>query len=438
MLEMLTIQQALRGAKTRFDSVSDSSGLDAQLLLESVLSVDRAYLLAHPEAELIPEQEEQFNAYVERRAAGEPIPYILGKRAFYDREIVVTPDVLIPRPETELLLEEALKFADARLTADTVGALNLTPLQNSRAHFTAVDIGTGSGALAVTFAANVPDAVVYAVDISPTALKVAQRNAELHQAQVTFFQGDLLQPLIERGIKVDLLMANLPYIASGELPDLEVSKHEPLLALDGGLEGLDLILRLLEQSPQVCNPGALILLEIGWDQGDKTLALARDLLSPVSAEVIKDYAKLDRIVRIFLKGGKAQQADKRSLRVFIISDPTNMFNSQEALKTFLAQSTEFEWAGAADTGQEGISQFQHLQPDVVLVDSNVSDMNTAEIIQAIRKLSSYVVIIALSVSNEPAWLQRCMKAGVDTFLTKPLIADEVYNTLRVTYDRKYQ
>jgi release factor glutamine methyltransferase len=160
-----------------------------------------------------------------------------------------------------------------------------------------VDVGTGSGALAVTFAKHAPQAQVYATDVSPAALDVARRNAEKHGANVTFLQGDLLAPLIERNIRVNLVMANLPYIASDELQTLAVSRHEPRLALDGGADGLDLIRRLLAQIPMICNPNALILLEIGAGQGGAALALVQEVLQPKSAAVLHDYAELDRIVR---------------------------------------------------------------------------------------------------------------------------------------------
>ncbi|MBC7813270.1 MAG: peptide chain release factor N(5)-glutamine methyltransferase [Burkholderiales bacterium] len=274
---MPTIFDVLKDAKARFQPISDSASLDAQLLLCHTLDVSRAHVIAHPEKTLAPEQAQRYAALVERRAAGEPIAYIFNRRAFYDRDFFVTPDVLIPRPETELLLEQALDFA------------------KSRANLVAVDVGTGSGALSVTFAANAPNANVYAVDISPAALDVARRNASQHSANVTFFEGDLLQPLIERGINVDLLMANLPYITSDELPTLAVSRYEPHLALDGGADGLDLVRRLLVQAPQVLNSGALVLLEIGADQGEAARELAQAVFSEV--EVLKDYAGFDRIIR---------------------------------------------------------------------------------------------------------------------------------------------
>ncbi|MBZ0300048.1 MAG: peptide chain release factor N(5)-glutamine methyltransferase [Anaerolineae bacterium] len=279
---MTTIQSALHAARNRIAPVSESASLDAQVLLAELLNVNRAYLLAHGDAALTPEQAARYGEWVQRRADGEPVAYILGRRAFYDRELRVAPSVLIPRPETELLLEAALNFVQG--SADCAAA----------------DIGTGSGALAVTFAANCPNAAVYAVDLSPLALDIARQNAALHAVEVTFLEGDLLQPLIERGLKINVLMANLPYIAHDELPTLAVSQYEPRLALDGGTDGLDLVRRLLADVRKVCNPGALVLLEIGAAQGAAAVALAQELAHPQAVDVLQDYAGLDRIVRIRL------------------------------------------------------------------------------------------------------------------------------------------
>lgn len=272
---MTTIQQALAAARARFQDSSDSPGLDAHVLLGAALGVERSYLLGHPEQPLTETQAQQFEDWVTRHAAGEPVAYLLGRRGFYDRDLRVTPDVLIPRPETELLLEQALAFAQAQ------------------PHVVAVDVGTGSGALAVTFAANMPAADVYAVDISPAALDVARLNAREQGVadRVTFLHGDLLEPLIDRRIRPNLVMANLPYIATDEAAQLDVSRYEPMLALDGGSDGLDLVRRLLAQLPQVAQPGARVLLEIGADQGAATLALAGQ-----TATLHQDYAGLDRIV----------------------------------------------------------------------------------------------------------------------------------------------
>lgn len=277
---MTTIRSALRGARAAL-ATSDSADLDAQLLLAHVLGVERAYLFAHGETPLEGEQWLQYQSWLQRRAAGEPMAYILGKQGFYDLELMVNADVLVPRPETELLLEEAL-----RQTEDWIGG-------------SAADIGTGSGALALSFARQRPQSEVYATDISAAALAVAVWNAEAYSAKLAFFRGDLAQPLIKRGVKVDLLMANLPYIASDELEGLAVSRWEPRVALDGGPDGLACIRELLLQAPSVCRAGACLLLEIGADQGDAVLRLARDVLGAEGC-LLKDYADLDRIARIRL------------------------------------------------------------------------------------------------------------------------------------------
>lgn len=282
---MTAIRDALADARRRIGVVSDSAALDAQVLLAETLGVDRVYLLAHPEAELTDEQASRFVELVARAAQGEPIPYLLGRRAFYDRELIVTPDVLIPRPETELLLERALA------------------LIRRRPNSSVADIGTGSGALAVTLAAHAPSAQVYAVDVSPAALAVARLNAAAQGVadRVAFFEGDLLSPLIERGLRFDVLMANLPYIAEDELATLAVSRHEPRLALDGGPDGLTLIRRLLGQVNEVGKPGTVVLLEIGAGQSGAVVALARKLLPGLGkAGIINDYAGLDRIVELDL------------------------------------------------------------------------------------------------------------------------------------------
>ncbi len=277
---MNTIQTALQTARRLIQAASDSAALDAQVLLADVLGVDRAYLLAHPEQPLTPQQDAYFTALVERCAAGEPLAYVLGRRAFYDRELLVSPAVLVPRPETERLLEKALVFA------------------KSQPSLTAVDVGTGSGALAVTFSALCPHTTVYATDMSPAALAVARQNAALHRANVTFCEGDLLLPLLERHIHVDLIMANLPYIRSDEVPSLAVSQYEPILALDGGADGLDLVRRLLIQAQTLINPRGLTLLEIGAGQGAAACHEALVVYPEAQVAVELDYAGLDRIVVI--------------------------------------------------------------------------------------------------------------------------------------------
>lgn len=237
-------------------------------------------MLAHPEYLLTMEQQAAYNHWIKRAAQGEPLAYITGQRAFYDRSFQVTPDVLIPRPETELLLEQALQ--------------RLNPQDNA----VVVDVGTGSGALAITLAAHRPRAQVYAIDVSPAALGVAENNARTHQVEIHFLRGHLLEPLRERGIMVDGIMANLPYIPTTEMQRLTVSHYEPHLALDGGADGLDLIRQLLEQAVSLCRLGAWLLLEIGSDQGAVVVELARQLFPEANVSLLSDLAGLDRVVCI--------------------------------------------------------------------------------------------------------------------------------------------
>lgn len=275
-----TIRSALRQARARL-MPGETADLDAQILLAHVLEADRSFLFAHGDDALDSAQLKAFECLLARRAKGEPIAYILGQAAFYDLELIVSPAVLIPRPETELLLEAAL-----RLIIDMPGAV-------------IADIGTGSGALAIAYQRQRPQSQVHASDISADALAIAGLNAARHQADIRFHHGSLAQPLIEQGIHVDLLLANLPYIESKLLSQLDVSRWEPRLALDGGRDGLRLIGELLGQLRSVCKPGAYVLLEIGADQAPAMRGLARDRLG-VEADILQDYAGLDRIAALTL------------------------------------------------------------------------------------------------------------------------------------------
>ena len=273
----MILRNALNQA-TRALIDSETADLDAQTLLSHSLSVDRAFIFAHAESVLSDSQAAAFLSAVARRAAGEPIAYITGAKGFYDIDLKVSPAALIPRPETELLLEEALRLSgdDSRVTV--------------------ADIGTGSGALALTYARHRPAARVCATEISADALQIARYNADRIGVKVAFLLGDLAEPLIERGIQVDLLMANLPYIASDDLATLAVSRFEPRLALDGGSDGLVLIRRLLRQIPAVCHAGAQVLLEIGAGQGEAVAGLVQERLGE-PCDILPDYAGLDRIAR---------------------------------------------------------------------------------------------------------------------------------------------
>ncbi len=280
---MHTIHDALAWARDTLADVPYSEPLDAPLLLGYVLGVERTYLYAHPEHRITPEQSARFHDLITRRANGTPIAYLTGTHPFYDlpHDLVVTPDVLIPRPETEHLIDAALSWAKHR----TVHRI--------------VDVGTGSGVIAVTLATKLPNAAVIAVDVSRAALEVACQNAARYDLseRICFVQGDLLAPLV--GLRgCDLLVANLPYIPHADLAGLSVTDHEPRLALDGGPDGLDLVRRLLQQTPVVLAEESMVLLEIGAGQGTTVAALARNTLPDAQIDVLPDYAGHDRVVRI--------------------------------------------------------------------------------------------------------------------------------------------
>ena len=277
----MNIRQTLQLAYQRL-STSDSPRLDAQLLLSHVLHVEKSYLVAYDDRILTHDELAQFEVLLKRREAGEPVAYILGNKGFYDLDFIVTPDVLIPRPETEHLVEAALQWA------------------KGKTGLVAADIGTGSGAIAVTVAKHLPHTQVHAVDVSPAALDVARKNALRHDVSIQFHTGNLAQPLLDADIRVDLLLANLPYIRTADMPTLAVSKYEPHLALDGGADGLNLVRDLLRQVPKLCNPNALILLEIGAGQGQTVLDFAKSNLVIQNTFVLKDYAGHDRVVHIEL------------------------------------------------------------------------------------------------------------------------------------------
>lgn len=231
---------------------------DAELLLLRVVGRDRAWLLTHPEAELTAEQTEQLASWVERRARQEPVQYILGEQEFYGLALRVTPAVLIPRPETEHLVEALLE----RVAPDATVRI--------------CDVGTGSGAIAVALAHRLPQAEVTALDLSAEALLVARENAERHgvAGRVRLLQSDLLAAV--RGEKFEAVVSNPPYIAEGEVLEAQVREYEPREALYAGPTGLEVYRRLIPEARTALGPGGWLLLEIGQGQRE---ALA-ELLSP--------------------------------------------------------------------------------------------------------------------------------------------------------------
>jgi release factor glutamine methyltransferase len=277
----MRIAEALAQAVIRLDNEGvESPRLDAELLLAHVLGVNRAAILAHPEQPLKPKELTRFRDLIARRAGREPLAYIVGHREFFGLDFLVDPRVLIPRPETELLVEHALRIARRRAF----------PLHIA-------DVGAGSGAIAVTLALHLPGALVYALDASEDALAVVAENAARHTmaARVRCLRSDLLSALPG---PVHLIAANLPYVTTGEWTGLipEIRDHEPRAALDGGPDGLALIRRLLATAGSHLIPGGALLLEIGASQGAAVTALAREHFPQGHVQLYQDYAGLDRLV----------------------------------------------------------------------------------------------------------------------------------------------
>lgn len=283
---MTTIRDALHAAQQALADRSPSPRLDAEVLLAHVLGVERVYLLAEGRITITPEQEAAFRALIHRRAELEPVAYLVGHKAFYGLDFVVDPRVLVPRPETELIVDLALRWAGQRRAYDS------TPL-------TIADIGTGSGCLAVTLAHHLPDASVYAVDLSVDALAVARINAEQHSLtnRIVLLHGAGCTPLPQ---PVDLLVTNPPYTILAEV-DENVRRWEPHLALDsGGADGFTIPAQLLRELPPYLRSGALVLMEIGAWQGAQARSTAAAVFPQARITIHQDLAGHDRTLEIAL------------------------------------------------------------------------------------------------------------------------------------------
>lgn len=264
------------------DKGCTSPRLDAELLLSQVLRMSKVQLYVNFEREMSQPELDQYRELVRRRCRHEPVAYILGRREFYGLELKTTPAALIPRPETEHLVDEALRLSRELWPGEALAA---------------ADLGCGSGAIALALAKHLPSAEIAAVDISPEALALARENAAALglEERVTFSPGDLLAPLAGR--RFHLICANLPYIPSPEMAGLmpDVGLHEPHLALDGGPRGLDLIARLLESAPVHLQRHGRLLLEI-WPNSLAELESLAASLGYSLGEPIRDLAGFNRIV----------------------------------------------------------------------------------------------------------------------------------------------
>ncbi len=288
---MTTIRQALeQGTLTLTQAGQVDARLDSQVLLSHILQVERSVLFAYPERALSLEQEQQFLSLIERRSRGEPVAYLTGHKEFFGLDFLVDQRVLIPRPETELLVEAALKVCRQMLAAKR------TPI--------VADIGTGSGVIPVTLAVLEPRLpYLYASDISADALNVAYLNSLRHHVEhrVRLLHGDLLVPLPE---PIDILTANLPYVGTDEMDDLapDVRAYEPHLALFSGPNGLDLLRRFfmeLHGSGKLAE-GAVLLLEIGYRQREPLTSMLHEIWPQAQVTFTKDYAGWDRVLQVTL------------------------------------------------------------------------------------------------------------------------------------------
>lgn len=279
---VVTIEQALRKASETLERAGvPESRKEAASLLAHVLQRDRGFLIAHSKDELRDDLFGIFCDYIDRRATGEPSQYVTGIQDFYGRSFLVTPDVLIPRPETELLVDAACKY-----------------LSNRTFPFSICDVGTGSGCIIITLLHQLQRARGIGVDVSQEAVAIAQKNADAHEVtdRLTFTVSDCFNALPKQ-LSFDLIVSNPPYVSAAALPGLqrEVRDYEPRVALSPGVDGLSIIRRLLQGAPEFLKDGGLLVMEIGFDQAEATKAQIEsrvwDLL-----EVVPDLAGIPRIV----------------------------------------------------------------------------------------------------------------------------------------------
>lgn len=267
-------------ARAELEGVTDTPSLDAQLLMMRTLGVPRAWVLAHSESNLRTNQVEKFKEYVKRCASGEALPYVLGRWEFFGRTFRLTPDVLIPRPETEHLVQVALQAMARREDIRRV-----------------LEVGTGSGCVVITLEIEMEDRTYFASDISRAALEVARENAREYDSdrKIGWVQADLLHGL--RG-PFDLICANLPYIASEKLPELKVGTREPNLALDGGPDGLGPLRSFASQLRRCLRPGGEVALELDPEQMGPAESILGESIHLDSVEMHDDLSGRARVLHM--------------------------------------------------------------------------------------------------------------------------------------------
>jgi release factor glutamine methyltransferase len=300
-------REILKEISKQLDTFSETPALDAQVLLAHITGKSRAWLLAHPELNLSPAEEKKLNNALSKLKNDIPLPYVIGHWEFFGLELHISDAVLIPRPETEELVEYALDW-----------------LRANDGH-RVLDVGTGSGCIPISLARNAPDLNVVGVDISSSALDIARQNAQKHEeglhhkdrkstkfleksqrktfkinsSEVQFIQSNLFSnfPVFQRST-FNLILANLPYIPTKTLKTLDVYHREPTLALDGGADGLDWIRQLLTDAPRYLSSKGAIMLEIDSSHGEGALALADEFFPESKNELVQDLSGRDRFIII--------------------------------------------------------------------------------------------------------------------------------------------
>ncbi|WP_242847889.1 peptide chain release factor N(5)-glutamine methyltransferase [Inediibacterium massiliense] len=256
--------------------------LDAEVILCDLLKKDKIFIFTHRDYVLNDEEEKMFWKCIDQRIKGVPVQYIIKKQEFMGLDFYVEEGVLIPRPDTEILVEEVIDWAKNRNTEK----------------IRVVDLGTGSGAISVSLSKYIKKSFVYAVDLSLVALSIAKKNAKENEVEIIFLQGDLFEPLKNLKEKLDIVVSNPPYIPKEDIKTLqvEVQKYEPILALDGGEDGLDYYRRIIDQSPLFLRDKGLLALEVGHDQADEVISLMKMKGCYENIKKIKDLSGIERVI----------------------------------------------------------------------------------------------------------------------------------------------
>ncbi len=275
-----TIESFIAEASDRLKNIPGSGNLEIQLVLATTLEHDRSWILSHPEYRINSTELLLIEKSIKKLEQSIPLPYILGVCHFYGLEFKVTPDVLIPRPETELLVEKALSI-----------------FQNNQFSGPILDVGTGSGCIAIAIASHLNNASVVAVDRSMAAIQVAKENIVFHHLEknIDLINADLVSMISG---KFQLICANLPYIPASKIPSLAVSEHEPVMALDGGLDGLEIIHKLLQDANRIAAKQSCLLLEIEAEQGKSARDLAEVYFPAARIQILKDFSGKNRLMII--------------------------------------------------------------------------------------------------------------------------------------------